>query len=182
MSTQLLQGGQPITWNKVFNYWRENETGPNSHWNTFWPSQGFKSWEEWRQHTHANLHGEQLSWELYDMADPLELVPTFRGGPFRSWTKWFYSAFNSDAPTFAELVQHPGVSSNWFILELAKNFPDKSVITGVRTPDGIVIVEGMHRCCALALRAKWNKSLNGPVPLVLAEYPNKLPMLGAEKK
>jgi len=168
-----------LSWSDVFDIWRQNEEN-SEHWQKYWKAKGFESWEAWRNHTHANLHGETLSWTLYKVEDPAKTVLQFLGGPFRSWTKWFY--LNNTHPSFTDIVQHPGIQNHRAILELIDSFPSPTTITGVKTSDGIVVIEGMHRTCALALSIVQNRPITPKLYIALADFPGELPLLGAEHK
>lgn len=170
---------KPLTWPEVFEIWRSNEEN-TEHWKQYWKSKGFESWEAWRNHTHANLHGENLAWALYKVENPAETVSRFLGGPFRSWTKWFY--MNNPKPSFADIVQHPGIQNHRGILELVDSFPSPTTITGVKTSDGIVVIEGMHRACAIALSVLKNRPVSSDLYIALADFPGQLPSLGAPEK
>ena len=177
---------EPLAWPQVWDFWRHNEDQPDSHWIEVWRSKGFLSWADWRRHTHANLleamRTKPMSWGLYLIDNPLEMVPTFLGGPFRAWKEQHYG--DEDTLTFAELAQMRKVQQQPFILDLAENFPLRTTITAIQDSEGIKVVEGMHRSCALALRAFANDPLpaDTQVQLILAPWPDTLlPALGNTK-
>ncbi len=170
---------KPLTTSQVFNVWRDTEE-PLEHWKSVWESKGFKSWEEWRRTTHAPLFEKQLSWNLYKISEPLKSVPEWRGGMFHAWNKWFYNSFKEQPPRLKDLLTHPGVHNHWYIREIANNFTSPTTLTALKMPDGdIVVVEGMHRACAIAMLAHDNKPIKAEVFVTIADWPDvKPPRLG----
>ncbi|MEK7600513.1 MAG: hypothetical protein AAB463_00950 [Patescibacteria group bacterium] len=169
-----------LSWPDVVDTWRSTEENLE-HWQKFWSAKGFSSWQAWREKTHANLRGPELSWALYKVSDSLNQVPQWRGGMFHSWAKWFYPMLAEQPPRLRDLLEHPGVHNHWFIRDIAKTFPAATTIMAIRTSNGdIVIVEGMHRCCALALLARDKKSVATELNIVLADWPfGDMPRLGS---
>lgn len=168
---------RPITWGEVSQIWREGEE-INPAWVELYRSRGYESWETWRGATHKNLKPETLSWKLYRIIDPVKTIPTFRGGPFKSWKRAHYGG--RDSMPFAELAARSEIQQNGKALELLRSFPKETMLTGVKTSNGnIFIVEGMHRACAVALAAQQDKSISSDITLALTEWPEKrLPELG----
>lgn len=174
-----LEKIKEVTWPEVFGIWREMEENLE-HWQKYWASKGFSSWQAWREKTHENLRGAELSWALYRVANPLSEAPAWRGGLFHSWAKWFYPPFPEQPPRLKDLVAHPGVQNHWYIRELAHKFPKSTTLSAIRNSAGdIVIVEGMHRACALALAAQDTIPVQSDITLALADWPfGDLPRLG----
>jgi len=168
---------KPLTSKEVFESWRKIEENVE-HWKPFWTARGHKSWEEWRKKTHAPLFSQELKWALYEISKPLLTIPEWRGGMFRSWSKWFYSVFPEQPPRLKDLLTHPGVHNHWYIREIANNFRDtETTLTATRLPaqaglpnGDICIAEGMHRACAIAMMAHDNKSLSSKVFVMLADW------------
>jgi hypothetical protein len=164
-----------LTPQEVFETWRKIEE-PLEHWKDFWLSKGFKSWKDWRRTTHAPLFEKKLRWNLYKINIPTKSVPKWRGGMFHSWDKWFYNSFKENPPQLKDLLTHPGVHNHWYIREIANNFPASTILTALKMPnDDIVIVEGMHRACAITMLAHDNRPLNTEVFVIIANWPNKKP-------
>lgn len=164
---------------EVFETWRNIEESVE-HWTGVWQSKGFKSWEDWRRATHAPLFEKQLNWNLYKINEPLKSVPQWQAGMFHVWNKCFYNSFNEQPPLLKDLLTHPGVHNHWYIREIANNFPASTTLTALNMPNGdIVLVEGMHRACAIAMLAHDNKSLKTEVFVMIADWPDgKPPHLG----
>ncbi|MFA5187842.1 MAG: hypothetical protein WC460_00590 [Patescibacteria group bacterium] len=170
-----------LTWPDVFEIWRQNEDYPNSHWITHWQSRGFKSWEEWRQTYVQPLGLADLKWQLYNIPEPLIILPFCHGGPFRSWVELYYHG--QTAPSFSSLAQDQKVEKNSGVQTMLKNFPVQTIISGVIVNGEIRIVEGMHRATALAVAAKNGIKLNSLVKMALAKHPEKnLPIVGRFQK
>lgn len=169
-----------ITWEEVFDAWRQSEAS-NPGWIEHYKSKGFTSWEEWRSATHKPIKGEERVWHLYRVVAPLESVPTFRGGPFKSWKQRYYEG--KDTPLFSELILHPALQHHDRLEKLLADFPKVTTITGLLAGGDIYTIEGMHRCCAIALAAQRGLPLTTELSLMLAEYPEpSLPELGTGPK
>ncbi|MBI2068504.1 MAG: hypothetical protein HYT67_00110 [Candidatus Yanofskybacteria bacterium] len=103
-------------------------------------------------------------------------MPEWRGGMFHGWDKWFYGSFPEKPPRLKDLLAHPGVHNHWYIREIADNFPAPTTLTALRLPNNdLVVVEGMHRACAIALLAHNNKVLDTEVLIMLADWPDAEP-------
>ncbi len=122
----------------------------------------------------------ELQWNLYKINEPAKSVPQWKGGMFHAWNKWFYPVLSERPPRLKDLITHPGVHNHWYIREIANNFPDSTTLTALRLPNNdIVVVEGMHRACAITMLAHDNKSFNKEVLIMIADWPeNELPRLG----
>lgn len=169
---------RPLTWDEVFETMRQNEDYPGSHWIPLWQQRGFKSWEEWRMTYVKRFELDKLNdWGLYEIIDPLKTVPDFCGGSFTSWVKRFYQGEAN--PSFAKLAQHPEIQSHQGMISFMNNFPRETTISAVILDDKIVIVEGMHRCAAIALAASQSKAIKTNMKICLAtHYLDKLPIAG----
>ena len=170
---------KPLTTQEVFDIWRNVEE-PLEHWKSFWKAKGFKNWEEWRKKSHAPVLEKNLNWNLYSVNNPLTEIPQWRGIMSHSWNKWFYPLFPEKPPRLKDLLTHPGVHNHWYIREIAKNFPASTTLTTLRLPNGdLVIIEGMHRACAISLLALDEKVLTTDISVAIADWPdNEPPKLG----
>jgi hypothetical protein len=172
---------QDLTWPEVFAIWRQNEEYPGSHWHSHYQNRGFKTWEEWRLSYVQPFGLARLKWQLYKVTEPLQAVPLMHGGPFRSWVQYFYQG--QTAPTFTDLAKNPAVQNHQGVLNFMKNFPAETKITGVVLNGKIIIMEGMHRCCALALAASQNIKIKTKIQIALAEHDQTgLPVVGQQLK
>ncbi len=162
---------------EVFEYWRFNEIN-EPHWIEYWKSKGFKSWEEWRTKYAQEFKLRDREWVFCRILDPINNIPFFRGGPLSSWVKNFYHGL--PAPTFDWIVrENIIIESNDAVVSMAHNFPSRSVLTGLYTRDGVMIIEGMHRCCAVASIRRQGRELTDEVYICLAlAYDEELPTTG----
>jgi len=162
---------------EVFEYWRSNEIN-ELHWVEYWKSKGFKSWEEWRRKYAQEFKLRDREWVFCRILDPVNNIPFFKGGPFSSWVKNFYHGL--PAPTFDWIVRENIImESNDTVVSMARNFPSRSILTGLYTRDGVKIIEGMHRCCAVASMRRQGRELTGEVYICLAlAYDEELSIKG----
>ncbi len=69
------------------------------------------------------------------------------------------------------------------MLRLYENFPGATTLSGLLTDQGIVIIEGMHRSCALALAAQNHKTVTTEIKICLADTRGEvLPLTGHTPK
>lgn len=167
-----------ISWPAVFKIWKQNEE-KNPDWIKHYQQKGFKSWVAWRKIYIEPLNLDKLSWQIKIITDPLLTIPNFYGGPFKAWWGKFYSLKNKSSLTFEELAKLKEVKNNNRFTKLIKKFPKKTTLIALKVNKKIIIIEGMHRCTAIALIKQKNLPLKTNINLAFAEYPNiKLPILG----
>lgn len=165
-----------LEWSEVFDIWRQDEENLE-HWKKYWRSKGFKSWADWRMEQVRTTNADKMKWKLYEVIDPIKTVPTFKGGPTTTWIKYYYAPLGKSAknlPTFAELTANPTIGNHYYILDLIKTFPKKTTIMAVKTKQGVVVVQGMHRACAIALSVALNRPVKTKVKVALAEIKGNL--------
>lgn len=167
---------RPLAWADVFDIWRKNEAA-DPKWVEHYRGRGFNSWEEWRK-TYTNPLGlAEKEWSLYEILDPMNTILDFRGGPFSTWIERYYEG--EELPSFQKIVNHSGIQENERIKHLAEDFPEETSLIGLHTNKGIIILEGMHRCCAVALAADRGRTVKSKIFIALAEFSqNSLPILG----
>lgn len=162
-----------LSWQEVFDIWRSNEENKPG-WQETAKNKGYENWEEWRINYFDVFKCREAKWALYEIKNPLEVVPRFHGGPFRTWIEKFYNG--EFLPTFSRLVEFKQIQKHPTIMVMADDFYADTTLTGLILGGEIYIIEGTHRCCALALIAKENKPLNHKIFIALAEYlGDKLP-------
>jgi len=161
---------EDLSWNDVLEIWRNQEENLE-HWIKYYQEKGFNSWEEFRIGTINSLKLDRKKWALYRINNPLSAVPNFYGGPFKTWREKYYEGRNF--VTFSEITQQPEIKNHPTINEMQDNFPEKAEFIGLIIDDGVVIVEGMHRCCAITLAAKNGKTLDADIFIVLAQSSTK---------
>lgn len=175
MTEEFLTFIKTLTWAEVFSLWRDGE----SHlprWIEHYRNSGFASWDAWRANTLKDLRHQGLTWKLYEISDPAAHVPDFTGGPFRAWIAKYYEGARSR--TFREMVKNAALRANPIVHEIAAHFPQETYLIGLQAAQGIVVIEGMHRCCGLALAAENGTTIDSRVFIALAEYSGEVPEMG----
>jgi hypothetical protein len=159
--------------------WRKGEVWQES-WKKHWEERGFDSWEEWRNAYVKPLHPEKLEWFLYKIKSPLEIFPGIYGVPSRSWVDKAYGG--KTTKRLKDIVRTKLFVENEKIKEIKNNFPKNTLFTGLVHEDKIILIEGMHRACALT---SWDKSkkLECDISIALAEWTKKeIPVVGGNYK
>lgn len=160
-----------LAWPEVFEIWRANEEHLTK-WEEIYKKRGFETWKDWRKNLIAPMDLEARSWKLYRIDQPSETIAGFHGGPFRGWTERYYNG--AAAPDFSTIIQHPDIQNVFAFKDFIANFPSPTTITGVQNDDGVVIIEGMHRCTSVVLG-----KLNPEIYIALADHvPGHLPLVG----
>ncbi len=173
-----LEHIEPIKWEDVFSKWREGEAWQEG-WQKHWKERGFESWDEWRKVYADPLKPETLEWFLYRIKDPLKDLPLFYGVPSHSWVEKAYSG--EITKQLKDIINLPIIADNTKVLDIKKDFPSETMLTGIIHENGIVLVEGMHRAAALA---SWKSEtpLKSNITLALAMWDNEIPKIGGNKK
>ena len=166
----FLKHSENITWEKVFGFWRKNEAD-HPDWIRTYQEKGFNSWDDWRNSHAERLKCKGLEWHLYELVDPLKNIPSFYGGPFKTWVKLYYN--RKETCRFSELANLEKIKTNKKVASLVNNFPKETIMIGLVLKNKITIIEGMHRCCAVALIGKNKQKFQSEIKIALAEYPEK---------
>lgn len=180
LNDPYLDHVMPMSWDEVFGWWRRNEERI-PHWTAYWTAKGFTSWEQWRMEKVRHFGLPDLQWQFYRVEMPYISIPGFRGGPFKGWLERYYKGLHF--PTFAEMAQLPnGISDSGDIAKYLVEFPASTVLTGIVYDGSVIVMEGMHRCAALALVAKKGITLNieHDVHICLAQWPEGKPLVAAQ--
>jgi len=173
-----LEFVRPITWEEIFNQWRKGEAKQKS-WKKHWEERGFSSWEEWRQAYAAPLQPEFLSWYLYKINDPLKEFPLIFGVPADAWIR---KAYNGEkTKQMQDIINAPVFKENDKIIDIKKDFPKETMFTGLICENKIVLVEGMHRACAIA---SWDPNIpfDSQLTIALALWNKEIPDIGGNYK
>jgi hypothetical protein len=168
-----------MKWVEVFDSWRKGEAWQES-WKKHWEERGFDSYDEWRTAYAAPLTPEKLKWSLYEIVDPLANFPFIYGVPSDAWVKKAYGG--ETTKQLKEILDLPIVKDNPKVLDIKKDFPKVTMMTGLIYADKIILVEGMHRACALA---GWEKvkPLKSKITIALAKWNEKeIPIIGGNYK
>lgn len=184
MSDQHLHGLEhirPLSWQETFGFWRDSE-GSSLHWLRLARDRGFDSWAEWRLAYAPPFRLPERAWNLYRVADPLREVPRFRGGPFKGWIERTYGDAGA-MPQFRVIAERLTDIQRGYVRKLMADFPNETTVIGVRTDDGIVIIEGTHRCCAIAKAASEGAAIETDLHIALGScLPGGLPIVGKFRK
>lgn len=144
-------------------------------WQEHWRERGFNSWSEWWKNYAAPLKPESLKWYLFEITNPLREFPLIYGTPTRGWIAKCYDG--KITKKLKDTLEHPVVADNEKVKSIVKNFPKETMFTGVVHNGRIVLVEGMHRACALAIMARDGKELKSKVKIALAEFSREIPAI-----
>jgi hypothetical protein len=169
---------RPIAWQEIFEQWRKGEAGQES-WKKHWEDRGFSSWNEWRQAYAAPLQPESLQWYLYRINNPLKEFPLIFGVPADAWIRKAYDG--ETTKKLSEITNAPVFKENNKIIAIKKDFPKETMFTGLICENKIVLVEGMHRACAIA---SWNQNIpfDSQVSIALALWNKEIPAIGGNYK
>ena len=169
-----------VTWADVFAAWRAAEA-ERPEWIKVYTAHGHASWDEWRTHNVVPLTPDKRSWSLYRVNEPMVAVPDFLAGPHRAWMKR-YDYDPEHLLSFAQLAQHDLIQANDKIQGLLANFPTETMLIGLINNDQVVVIEGMHRCSALARAAHEKLEIKSNVTIALAPYEGSLPRLSGTRQ
>ena len=158
-----LQLVGPIAWARVFAAWRRGEAWQES-WQAHWRERGFDSWDAWRSNYIAPLAPEMRDWRLYRLTD-LAAVADFYGAPTKGWIQHHYNG----ALTRPLREIAPALETHEKVRAIMEDFPPATLLTAVRDEAGrIILVDGMHRACALTLLAERNDLPSAVVAVAIA--------------
>ncbi len=163
-----LEKIRSITWEEIWEQWRKDEEGL---WEDHYAEEGFSDWESWRGKQKIAAFLRKNKWNLFKIPDPLQTVPEFFVGPYKGWRKFYTDMRHS---RFKDIVEHPtyiGSDSQDKAKAILDTFPNKTQLMGTRSGGEVVILEGTHRCCALAEAAKQGAVLKTSVTVALADIP-----------
>jgi hypothetical protein len=143
-----------VTFDEVFENWRENEEHNPGWVETATKIKGFETWEEWRMYQASFLDLAAREWKLYEIKDPAKSIPEFLVGPFQAWQKQLNES-DRNKLTFAEFLKQrvEWATNHKDIMNLSKKFPTGTKMMGLylEDQDKIVCYEGSHRCAGVAL-------------------------------
>ncbi|HCP08929.1 MAG TPA: hypothetical protein DIT25_03985 [Candidatus Moranbacteria bacterium] len=167
-----------ITWSEIFEVWKKGEAHQES-WKKHREERGFASWDEWREAYARPLNLETLEWSLYRIKNPTEEALNFYGTPTRGWVEKAYNG--QTTKQLKDIVGLPIISENDKIKAIKKNFPKEAMLTGLVHDGKIILIEGMHRSCALA---SWGQKqeLNSKITIALAAWDKDIQILGGNYK
>lgn len=115
---------------------------------------------------------------MYKVTNPEIAIPKWFGGPFRGWQKHYHS----QAVTFKTLATRRAIQKHGYVLRLVKYFPRTTQLLGVIWRGKIVVIEGMHRACAVALAARQGRKIKTSVTIALTPLVGEMPNLSSRSK
>jgi hypothetical protein len=155
----------PISWHELIRGWENDELGRE--WAEHYKARGYTSWTEWRSDRWSMLGCAERAWHLYEIAEPLKTVPAFRGGPFHSWLPFYEGKISLP---FSQIVRKSDHPSQVKIRSVLDHFPSETTLIGLQRGEQILIFEGMHRCCALAVAGQEGIDVRSRVRIALADF------------
>lgn len=169
-----------LHWEEVFIFWYENE-GHKENWINLAKERGYNSWADWRLSSYADkFECQKVDWGLYEIQNAPRVIADFYGGPFRTWVENYYEG--QETKSFAELIKNSEVKNKTAVQAMSLNFPVDKKITFLQLQDRIYVIEGMHRCCALALMNEKGIELSKPLQVIIGRsHLAKLPVVGKNK-
>jgi len=159
MNLPNLTYQNPTTWDNIFSHWEELE-GHSPDWLAVAQAKGFETWKQWCQAWVAQFQAPQRSWQTYAIENPLQTIPNFLIGPTQGWQKHF-AIDEQNKHTFQTLVQRVNFEHNSKVQAIINDFPTSSQYFGILLPSHeVVLIEGHHRACALAVLEQQGGSLD----------------------
>jgi hypothetical protein len=173
-----LEFVRPISWEEIFDQWRKGEAGQES-WKRHWEERGFDSWDEWRTAYAEPLQPASLHWSLYEIKNPLKEFPLIFGVPTDAWIRKVYNG--ETTKQLRKITDSPFFQENEKVSSIKKSFPQETMLTGLVHENKIILIEGMHRACALA---GWDKNipLDSEITIALALWDKEISRIGGNYK
>ena len=138
-----------IPWQEVLDDWRERERDDWG-WEEHIEARGFRSWDEFRARIYSKyFEPSEREWTLSRVDDPYSFIPKMYAGAFPGWKKYYPDGVHQIQ--FQDLIKNTAVAKNPKVKAIFKQFPNPTTMIGVQFRDRFVIIEGMHRACAISL-------------------------------
>lgn len=155
------------TWDQVFSDWREREKD-HWGWEEHFKKRGMKSWDEWREKIIAPFKLQDRKWEIYSIDDPSSTISDLWSGGFPGWKKYYPKGIKKIQ--FKDLVKNPEVKKNPKVAQILENFPKETTIIAAHRNGQLIIVEGMHRACAIAITAREGRQLATKLTIAITTF------------
>lgn len=149
-----------MKWETVFNDWKCAE---EEIWRPHFTERGFESWQEWRQTYIDELGLERREWYEIIIENPHAVIPGYAIGGYRGWHK--YRPEGKELSLFSDIAklvkaeeqsyeggERVDVRTNNKIRSLLGNVGD-TIIIAMRCVNLAAVLEGTHRCAAIAVEA-----------------------------
>ena len=167
-----LQYVHDICWRDVFAVWRSHEAYQKD-WEEHWIERGFDSWDAWRTNYIAPLEPTVRQWGIYRIENLSYDISLMYGVPSRGWQQTCYGGERTKM--IADILVHKVVAENVKIHNVLHRLPYQTMLMGIVHEERIVLVDGMHRACALA---QSTKNFVGDVVIALTEHDGDIPLIG----
>lgn len=167
-----LQYVHDICWRDVFAVWRSYEAYQKD-WEEHWSERGFDSWDAWRTNYIAPLELAMRQWSIYRIENHVHDISLMYGVPSHGWQKMCYG--RERTKKIADILFHKAVVKNVKIQYVFHQLPYQTMFVGIVHEDRIVLVDGMHRACALA---QSTKKFTGDIVIALTKYDGELSLIG----
>lgn len=153
------------TWPKVYQRWAADER-KQADWSKHYRSLGYASWQAWREAVVIKpFRLGQRRWKLYRVTD-LAVVLDWHGGPFPRWIREYYRG--AQTRSFRWLVESGHVARKAKVRAIRK-VPSTVTIFGLRVKNKIYVLDGMHRCAAIAVHASHGQAMKTRITIALAD-------------
>lgn len=180
MNNKNIKKIRDLEWEEVFLFWYMNE-GQSEYWIELAKERGFDSWADWRLSYTGPCDCANTEWGLYEISNPEKVISGFYGGPFKTWIENVYDGERKKS--FKEIAKSKIVINNSKINEIVNNFSLDNTIIALQVKEKIYVIEGMHRCCALALMAEQNKQVSKKIRVAIGiSLLDEIPIVGRIKK
>jgi len=153
------------SWLQVLGIWAQQEL-PNDHWRAAYEARGM-TWFEWRRSTIDHFGLEQRRWQLLRVRRVHHVIPMLRGGDHPDWERLYYDG--KRCPTFGWLADSSDVEGNPGVQRLLVDFPRRTTVMAVVRGGDVIVVDGMHRCSALAFASRNGGTVETELYLAVGE-------------
>ncbi len=160
------------TWAAVYRHWADEEE-PRPDWRKHYQALGYPTWRAWRETVIIKpFRLDQRRWKKYRLA-ALAAVLDWHGGPFPRWRREYYRG--AQTRSFRWLVMS-GQYARKAKLRPGRKLPATMTIFGLRYRGRVYLIDGMHRCAAIAVRLVAGKQVKTSITIAVADI-KKLPRL-----
>lgn len=150
-----------VPWDEVFAGWRQAE---EEIWRPVYEGFDWETWDAWRTMMIADLNLSRRTWTEEILEDPHNAIPLFAIGGWNGWKK--YRPAGKDIASFADIAMPPqpgersysgeprcDVRTNEKVKPLIGCVHGATIIA-LQFPDTIAVLDGTHRCAAIAVEAQ----------------------------
>ncbi len=160
-----LRALRGLAWSEIVDAWERQEARQPG-WIRYFRGKGFTTWRAWRMHAMRSFRPATRAWTLYRVENPTRTIPAWWGGPFRGWRSQYYRG--KSTMRFADLARLRALQRHGKIRSVQRHFPKRTRMFGVLLHGRVFVLDGMHRCVAVALSAREQKTVSSTVDIALA--------------